>query len=216
MLWMDEVLHHLRNPGMMIPRKYPHNFLVSKWCKISSMHSIGIVQCLHEHHYGEQPGPLNLEAVPLSRAPLKTMDRSNWVQTCAHAHSLCLDFCMLRFSRTPAKINHDSAQAPEGRLARLGREKKEAEAKALKAQKDAEAGRWGGAWGWFQRVFFFGIRLGRAEKESGPGEKSRSGVRQISRIALKDACGRIGKPALFLGYMCRRWKSMDGQNPGGR
>ena len=41
---MDEILHHLKNPGMMIPLKIPTNnsllwFL--RWCRISSIHSMG-------------------------------------------------------------------------------------------------------------------------------------------------------------------------------
>ena len=43
-LWMDEILHHLRNPGMMIPRKIPTNhvffFWFLRWCEISSIRSI--------------------------------------------------------------------------------------------------------------------------------------------------------------------------------
>ena len=34
-LWMDEILHHLRSPGMM----FPQFAMMSKWCRIPSIHS---------------------------------------------------------------------------------------------------------------------------------------------------------------------------------
>ena len=42
-LWMDEILHQLRHPGMFFPLQTPANNgfpIVSKWCRISSIHSI--------------------------------------------------------------------------------------------------------------------------------------------------------------------------------
>ena len=39
-LWMDEILHHPRSQGMMIPCNYQQWFLmVSIWCRIASIHS---------------------------------------------------------------------------------------------------------------------------------------------------------------------------------
>ena len=40
-LWMDEILHHLRNPGMMIPLKLTMaSAMLSKCCRILSTHSM--------------------------------------------------------------------------------------------------------------------------------------------------------------------------------
>ena len=67
---MDEILHHLRNPGMMLPLYLPTNndfSMVSKWCRISSIHSSDkLLSTRREMNKGMQKGR------PFEEVPNKT------------------------------------------------------------------------------------------------------------------------------------------------